>query len=751
MTLPNPVLILALLLAGTVPGATARQVAPPQGTAGMNFANVDSACDEPTVLPEPTGHHQVGALTYHWIDRARSATLTPDPHDDRGIIVTVFYPAMRIPDGPSTLYFPELEALREGFRADRREVPQQIAADLAAHACVLTNALPDHPTDPLHPAYPVALISPGGNVSRHWHTALAQELASNGWIVAVMSHAHSGLDVFPRGGFLMSSVHWNAPEDAPAGVAQRLDDELATTLAADASFTLDQLAGLDADSAGRLSGRIDLERVAIIGHSRGGSTVGRACRTDDRFDACVVYDNIGPAFEVSVGLPRPQMTIRRPWSHERVGRLHAFLERNEGQALDVEIEGAIHMSFTDLPFVEPARHAAGIAPERAHEIVSRLTLAFLDGRVLGADRNVEDEAAQYPEAHVRFGGRPSASVPEAGPGRSTQATSAVGLPHADPAAFEVTAANIAAARALADSLGSAAYILIIDGVVVDAYGDVRRKYRLHSVRKSLLSGLFGAALAEGAVDTARTLGALGIDDDVGLSSLERSATVRQLLQSRSGIYLPATHENSGFDEVRPTRGSHPPGTHWFYSNWDFNAAGTAYGVMTGKNLFGAFEETIAQPIGMLDFRAEDGAWRYGVRSRHPAYVFRMSARDLARFGMLMLGSGAWEGRQILPADWVSETTRRHSKATRPDGTAMPGVGYGMMWWTRTPDAARDVYGKVGAGVFEATGTGGQLLVVAPERNLVFVHRNDTDAPSDEYRGISPAAAGGILRVLLGGT
>lgn len=743
------VFVLASLLLLPMRVAVAQRAPSPIPLPVDHFANVTSACEEPILLPEPTGPHQIGTLTYHWIDRSRPETLTADLHDDRSLVVTVYYPALRDHDGLPAPYFAELDALREGFRADRRTVPREIAQDLRGHACVVTNSLANRQVDPLRSSYPVVLISPGGNISRHWHTALAQELASNGWVVAVMSHAHSGLDVFPRGGFLMSSDHWKAGEDAPAGEAARLDEELATTLAADASFTLDQLARLNAESGGRLAGRVAVEDVAIIGHSRGGSTVGRACSTDSRFEACVVYDNIGPAAEVLAGLRTPQLTIRRPWEPDREKRLHAFLSRNDSPAFDVVIEGAIHMSFTDLPFVEPERHAADITPERAHEIVSALTLAFLDAHVLDGSREVASEARDYLEAIVRFGGDPDQRADSiAGPAARIDGPRIPGLPVADDASRGVTQARIAAARALADSLGTAAYLLLIDGEVVDAYGDVAGEYRLHSIRKSLLSTLYGRAVAAGTVDTSRTLGDLSIDDFAGLTEREQAATVRQLLQSRSGVFLPATHENPGFDAVRPARGSYAPGEHWFYSNWDFNALGTAYGIMTRENLIGAFARQIATPIGMLDFAADDGAWRYSVRSWHPAYVFRMSARDLARFGMLMLAKGAWNGSQVIPADWVAETTRRHSSATRPDGSAMPGVGYGLMWWTRTPEAAHDVYGPVGSGVFEATGTGGQLLVVAPDRNLVFVHRNDTDAPVERYRSISPVEAGGILKILL---
>ena len=172
-------------------------------------------------------------------------------------------------------------------------------------------------------------------------------------------------------------------------------------------------------------------------------------------------------------------------------------------------------------------------------------------------------------------------------------------------------------------------------------------------------------------------------------------------------------------------------------------------ILSFESIFRSFERDIARPLGMRDFGIDDGAWRYSPRSWHPAYVFRMSTRDLARFGLLMLHEGEWDGHQLVPASWIEEITRRHSAATRPDGTAMPGVGYGMMWWTRSAASAKEVYGELGHGVFEADGTGMQILVVAPERHLVFVHRVDTDVPAAEFRSVNAEQAGRILKVLLG--
>jgi CubicO group peptidase (beta-lactamase class C family) len=187
--------------------------------------------------------------------------------------------------------------------------------------------------------------------------------------------------------------------------------------------------------------------------------------------------------------------------------------------------------------------------------------------------------------------------------------------------------------------------------------------------------------------------------------------------------------------VRPAAGSHAPGEHFFYSNWDFNVAGVAFELLTGRNLFAAFDREVAAPLGMKDFTPRSGGWRYDLdRSPHPAFVFRISARDLARFGLLYLREGRWEDRRILPDGWVDASTRRRSDVLHPrTGELLTGVGYGRLWWVAGPGGGPHGV-ELGAGSFWASGTGEQLLAVSPERGLVFVHREDTDRGDESVSG-----------------
>jgi CubicO group peptidase (beta-lactamase class C family) len=72
-----------------------------------------------------------------------------------------------------------------------------------------------------------------------------------------------------------------------------------------------------------------------------------------------------------------------------------------------------------------------------------------------------------------------------------------------------------------------------------------------------------------------------------------------------GAVAGALYETSAMARARPKRGSHAPGTFWYYNNWDFNALGTIYEHATGSGIYDALDRQIARPIGMQEYRPSD--------------------------------------------------------------------------------------------------------------------------------------------------
>lgn len=289
----------------------------------------------------------------------------------------------------------------------------------------------------------------------------------------------------------------------------------------------------------------------------------------------------------------------------------------------------------------------------------------------------------------------------------------------DPETLGFSQQGIDRAVGYAKRQGSTSGMIIQHGLVVAEWGDVSRRSNLYSARKSFMSALIGIAVGRGQINLDETLAQLGIDDNApSLTSTEKQASVRMLLEARSGVYHPAIYETASMEAAKPPRGSHAPGTFWYYNNWDFNTVGSIYEAATGQPVFDALKTEIADPIGMQDYRPTDGHYvSGGLATRYPAYPIDMSTRDLARFALLYLHNGRWRDRQVVPAAWVAESTRSYSNT--------PTGGYAYMWWTSTPASGpRGPRVALVRPTFWADGNHGQYAVVVPSLDLVVVSRVD---------------------------
>jgi CubicO group peptidase (beta-lactamase class C family) len=302
-----------------------------------------------------------------------------------------------------------------------------------------------------------------------------------------------------------------------------------------------------------------------------------------------------------------------------------------------------------------------------------------------------------------------------------------GLEYVAPEDVGWSSKKLEEAKAFAEKINSAAVVVLYDGKVFISWGNVATKYRIHSIRKPLLSALYGVYCGRGKIFLDATLEELNIDDiPPVLSKEEKKATVRDLLKSRSGVYHEAAAESEDMVAMRPPRGSHPHDTFFYYNNWDFNVLGTIFEKITGTRIFEAFKREIAEPIGMEDFSLNDCQYSYEEKkSKHPAYNFRMTARDMARFGLLYLRKGNWNGRQIIPPEWIEQSTTAYSVVNE-----QLGVGYGYMWNIVKPGGASSNILFDGKGGFYHTGVGIHTLSVLPEHKIVYVYRYNTDG---EYK------------------
>ncbi|WP_394001068.1 serine hydrolase domain-containing protein [Luteimonas sp. WGS1318] len=256
-----------------------------------------------------------------------------------------------------------------------------------------------------------------------------------------------------------------------------------------------------------------------------------------------------------------------------------------------------------------------------------------------------------------------------------------------------------------------AFVALRGETLLMEYGVVDVPMNLASARKSVLSLLIGIAVDRGLIDLDGTLGTLGIDERrTPLTDAEKQATVEHLLQARSGIYLQSGAETIENRDGRPVRGEFPPGTHFFYNNWDFNVLGAIFEQQTGLSIGEALDAWLAVPLGMQDFHRDHVFHdRAGSDSDYRTYRIHMSARDLARIGALVAQDGVWNQTRIVSAEWIERSTTRWSTSGGPFYD-----GFGYSWWLNSElDAVL------------ADGWGGQYMLVDRRRDLTLVARRDT--------------------------
>lgn len=281
----------------------------------------------------------------------------------------------------------------------------------------------------------------------------------------------------------------------------------------------------------------------------------------------------------------------------------------------------------------------------------------------------------------------------------------------DPSQAGFDAEKLAKAKTTWEAIPSSAFMVIVDGAVLVSWGDVERRFMCHSVRKSFMSALYGVFWDQRKIDLNKTLQDLGIDDyPEPLLPIEKQARILDLLKARSGIFHPAAYAGRTDSAERGSKG---PGRYFAYNNWDFNTLVEILEQETGEKTFEAFDRYFAKPLNMEDWRLSDGYYHYEPdKSRYPAYPFRLSARDAARFGLLFAREGMWGQQRILSHHWVQRSTALYSDDNEV-------FGYGMLWWVAR-QAEFEKYGLV-----TALGVGNQAIAVLPKLNMVIVNRANT--------------------------
>ena len=243
-----------------------------------------------------------------------------------------------------------------------------------------------------------------------------------------------------------------------------------------------------------------------------------------------------------------------------------------------------------------------------------------------------------------------------------------------------------------------------------------------SMAKSILHAAVGIAAGEGVLDPERPA---PVPEWSAPDDPRRAITLEQLLAMRDGLDFNEEYvvdagshvvdmlfgagqtDVAGYAAARPLAAE--PGTRFNYSSGTSNIVARALGdALGGEDATRRFlHDRLFDPIGMTTAEA-----RFDEAGTFIASSFvHAPAREFARFGLLYLRDGTWDGARILPEGWVDHARRQRS------WDPVDEVGYGAHWWTTGDEL----------GTFRASGYEGQAIVICPANDLVVVRHGKTDA------------------------
>ncbi len=322
-------------------GTSSRNSAPIRYAVFMAMAAAligSTVCDAvagPQKLPAPTGDYPVGRIELTFTDTGRGDRFTTSPGEKRDLVTTIWYPAAPDAESRSAPYMPDY--LAHAYHDDNPEWPTDMNQAFASHS------VSDAEVADAEEAYPVVLFSHGHGTDPYLYTTLIESIASQGFTVVGINHAFSSTATrLPGGRTVTFTDPWE--EGAARDVQGAGMEWLITFWEEDIRFITDRLEELnDGDPRTPLADRLDLDRIAAMGHSLGGPAVGHAAAADPRIKATLHLDSSiygGRRVEHD----RPLLLFNTSAASQN----HEYYDGKEGHSYYVVVAESAHMSYSDL-------------------------------------------------------------------------------------------------------------------------------------------------------------------------------------------------------------------------------------------------------------------------------------------------------------------------------------------------------------------------------------------------------------------
>ena len=386
-------------------------------------------------LPKPSGGYPVGTTSYYLTDSKREEIYTEEPDDHRELMVRVWYPSKQVLKVKHAPYFNQSLAVEDSLGA------------------IATNSIVNAPVARTQSNYPVLLFSHGFASLPEFNTINAEELASQGYVVVTINHTYeSSFSVFPDGRVITTSqffnsvikeqleslnknLNKNSKENLYNSETLEIFKQSVEVRAKDAQFVLDKLEEINGKNpSGLLTGKLDLDRVGMFGHSLGGATAAQTLLQDKRFKAGIDLDGGLFINGINKSLSQPFMFMNSELLgtgntsnsdfQEAIELQKTFFQHLQSDTYKVIINGTGHFYFNDLPFILPelknaklplpftqfenwvaADNSNPINPDRAIKIINDYTVAFFN-KYLNHEKSsllkIKPSSLTYPEVIFEF-------------------------------------------------------------------------------------------------------------------------------------------------------------------------------------------------------------------------------------------------------------------------------------------------------------------------------------------------------------
>lgn len=356
----------------------------------------------PVKFVKPSGPYSVGTLGMEITDASRIEDASKE-NKYRRLILQFWYPAVEKPGLKKAKYHPHADVFNADVASLFKTIPQLLLKRLSTST---TNSFVNAPLSHSETQYPVLLFSHGMDAMRFLNTFQMEELASHGYIVVSVEHTFSATGTVFSDGSKGGITPYELMED------ENFANAMVNKWTTDQMFAIDYLEKINNERGNIFFGKLNMEKLGVLGFSFGGAVSANTLVFDNRIKAGVNLDGFYYGNNHTKGFGQPYMEIRSQptppdkvtetelkmshlslerwkyiWFEEWDKRLNEYV-KNKGDFFSYTVNGADHFSFSDLPLIAPFMWLLSPKTSRIHKFTNQYTLAFFDQQLKGVKSNL---------------------------------------------------------------------------------------------------------------------------------------------------------------------------------------------------------------------------------------------------------------------------------------------------------------------------------------------------------------------------